>query len=279
MDLNLSLTRPTEVRILLNQLGHRPNKGLGQNYLIDANVIKFIINESNLASIDKILEIGPGLGSLTEEIFSKNNQLICIEKDLKMVSYLKKRFVNLDIIEEDVLNINLNDFFKLGVNKVISNLPYSVASRVIVNIVECINRPDFLLLTIQKEVADRIIAEPGCKSYGILSVLIGVFYERSLVKKISPTCFFPSPKVWSAIICLKKIETPILENDDFEKFKYLVKHCFSQRRKQLKTSLKNLGISNIQESFNNLKISSCSRPEQLDIKTWVKVFYKLKNEI
>lgn len=262
------LTSPREVRALLEQLGHRPNKGLGQNFLIDANILDIIAKTADIQPDDEVLEIGPGLGALTERIIPGAKSVTCIEKDPTMVSYLKSRFDAFTLIESDALDVDLDALFSGGINKVAANLPYSVASRLMIDIAECEHRPELMSLTIQKEVADRLVAPPGDGHYGILGILTGVFYSNTRVKKISPTCFLPPPKVWSAVVRMQCRETPVVGIESYPTFKKLVKHCFSQRRKQIGTILKRLGISPVDHILADAGIEHTERPERVDIERW-----------
>ncbi len=262
------LTSPKEVRGLLAQLGHRPNKGLGQNYLIDANILDIIAETADIQPAESILEIGPGLGALTERIIPRAKSVTCIEKDPTMAKYLKSRFSNFSLIEEDALDLDLDALFAGGITKVAANLPYSVASRLMVDIAECAHRPALMSLTIQKEVADRLTALPGNKHYGMLGILTGVFYENTMVKKISPTCFLPPPKVWSAVVKMERRATPVVDSETYPTFKKLVKHCFSQRRKQVGTILKKLGMLPVDELLADAGIEHTERPEVIEIERW-----------
>jgi len=262
------LTSPKEVRALLETLGHRPNKGLGQNYLIDANILDIIANAADIQPGEAVLEIGPGLGALTERIIPKAKSVTCIEKDPTMVSYLKTRFTDFTLIESDALDVDLDGLFADGITKVAANLPYSVASRLMVDISECEHRPKVMSLTIQKEVADRLCSPAGNKHYGVLSVLTGVFFKNSMVKKISPSCFLPPPKVWSAIVKMERREVPIVGNDEYPMFKKLVKTCFSQRRKQIGTILKKQGVSPVDKLLAEAGIEHTERSERIEIERW-----------
>ena len=281
------LTSPKEVRALLESLGHRPNKGLGQNYLIDANILDIIANTADIQPDEHVLEIGPGLGALTERIIPKAKSVTCIEKDPTMVKYLKSRFessmrfqpmdhgqdarATFSLIESDALDVNLNALFAGGITKVAANLPYSVASRLMVDIAECEHRPVLMSLTIQKEVADRLCSPAGDKHYGVLSVLTGVFYENKLVKKISPTCFLPPPKVWSAVVKMARRDVPVVSMDEYPLFKQLVKSCFSQRRKQIGTILKKMGVSPVDDILFDAGIDHAERPERIEIERWAEL--------
>jgi 16S rRNA (adenine1518-N6/adenine1519-N6)-dimethyltransferase len=262
------LTSPKEVRGLLAQLGHRPNKGLGQNYLIDANILDIIADTADIRPDESVLEIGPGLGALTERIIPNAKSVTCIEKDPTMINYLKSRFSSFTLIESDALDVDLEALFEDGITKVAANLPYSVASRLMVDIAECEHRPTLMSLTIQKEVADRLCAPAGNKHYGVLSVLTGAFYSNKRVKKISPTCFLPPPKVWSAVVKMERRPEPVIGVEQYPLFKKLVKSCFSQRRKQIGTILRKLGISPVDELLADAGIEHTERPERIGIERW-----------
>jgi 16S rRNA (adenine1518-N6/adenine1519-N6)-dimethyltransferase len=262
------LTSPKEVRGLLAQLGHRPNRGLGQNFLIDANILDIIADTAEIRADEQVLEIGPGLGALTERILPKAKSVTCIEKDPVMAKYLRSRLSGFTLVESDALDIDLDALFAGGITKVAANLPYSVASRLMVDIAECAHRPALMALTIQKEVADRLIAPPGSKHFGVLSILTGVFYENTRVKKISPSCFLPPPKVWSAVVKMERRDSPVVEATIYPTFKQLVKHCFSQRRKQVGTILKHMGISPVDELLGDAGIEHAERPEVIGIDRW-----------
>lgn len=268
MEVNPRLTSPKEVRALLDKLGHRPNKGLGQNYLIDANILDIIAKTAEIKPEESVLEIGPGLGALTERIIPISKSVTCIEKDPTMADYLKTRFTDFTLIECDALDVDLEQLFADGITKVAANLPYSVASRLMVDIAECEHRPELMSLTIQKEVADRLTSPPGDKHYGVLGILTGAFYENKLVKKISPTCFLPPPKVWSAVVSMKRREEPIVTDAQYPTFKKLIKHCFSQRRKQIGTILKRLGIEPVDLLLQDAGIEHAERPEKIEIERW-----------
>ena len=272
------LTSPKEVRALLEKLGHRPNKGLGQNYLIDANILDIIADTAEIQPDESVLEIGPGLGALTERIIPRAKSVTCIEKDATMVKYLKSRFASFaedsadrspfTLIESDAMDVDLDLLFAGGITKVAANLPYSVASRLMVDIAECEHRPERMSLTIQKEVADRLTSPPGGKHYGVMTVLTGAFYANTLVKKISPTCFLPPPKVWSAVVKMERLSKPVVSTEEYPTFKKLVKHCFSQRRKQIGTILKKLGIPPVDTILSDAGIEHTERPEKIEIERW-----------
>jgi 16S rRNA (adenine1518-N6/adenine1519-N6)-dimethyltransferase len=260
-------TNPSVIKSLLNELGHRPNKGLGQNYLIDGNIIDIIIRAAELSETDTCLEIGPGLGALTQALLTTGTPLTAIEKDPTMARHIDHTFKGVILVEEDVLDVDLSELFAGGINKIVANLPYSVGSRFIVNTLEANPLPDKMVFMVQKEVADRLTAQPGSKAYGPLAIWSQLNYEVKNIKNVSPNCFMPAPKVWSAVVRFEKRETPLAEVADYARFKRLVKTVFTQRRKQIGSNLR----KNMPEFFQGLEkagIEPTTRPEQIPIKQW-----------
>jgi 16S rRNA (adenine1518-N6/adenine1519-N6)-dimethyltransferase len=262
------LTNPSVIRDLLNELGHRPNKGLGQNYLIDGNIIDIIIKAANISDTDILLEIGPGLGALTQALLATGSSLTAIEKDPTMVRHLRQTFQGLELLENDVLDIDLSNMFAGGINKIVANLPYSVGSRFIVNALEANPLPDTMVFMVQREVADRLTAQPGTKSYGPLAIWGQLNYEVKNIKNVSPKCFMPAPKVWSAVVRFEKRETPVAEVVDYARFKKLVKTAFTQRRKQIGSNLRK-NLPEFFQALENSEINPTTRPEQISIEQWV----------
>lgn len=264
------LTNPSVIRELLNSLGHRPNKGLGQNYLIDGNIIGIIVRAADISDTDILLEIGPGLGALTQALLATGAPLTAIEKDPTMAEHIYHTFKGVILIREDVLKVDLCELFAGGVNKIVANLPYSVGSRFIVNALEAAPLPERMVFMVQKEVADRLIAQPGSKAYGPLAIWSQLNYEVKNIKHVSPTCFMPAPKVWSAVVRFEKRETPLAEVADYARFKRLVKTAFTQRRKQIGSNLR----KNLPEFFHGLEyagIEPTTRPEQITIEQWAAI--------
>jgi len=262
------LTSPSVIRGLLNGLGHRPNKGLGQNYLIDSNILGIIVAAAEISESDQLLEIGPGLGALTQALLATGANVTAIEKDKTMVRHLNHTFEGVVLQEADVLDVDLNNLFAGGVNKIIANLPYSVGSRFIVNALEATPLPERMVFLVQKEVADRLTAQPGGKAFGPLAIWSQLNYEVKAIKKVSPNCFLPAPKVWSAVVQFQKRSAPLAEVTDYEQFKRLVKTTFTQRRKQMGSNLR----KNLPEFFQGLEkcgIDPTTRPEQIAITQWV----------
>ncbi|MEI7851908.1 MAG: 16S rRNA (adenine(1518)-N(6)/adenine(1519)-N(6))-dimethyltransferase RsmA [Kiritimatiellales bacterium] len=281
------LTSPSVIKALLDSLDHRPNKGLGQNYLIDSNILGIIVAAAEISPTDQLLEVGPGLGALTQVLLATGAKLIAVEKDQTMVAHLKNYFAELELLEADVLDVNLNDLFAGGINKIVANLPYSAGSRFIVNALEAAPLPERMVFMVQREVADRLTAQPGSKTFGPLAIWSQLNYAVKNIKNVSPTCFMPAPKVWSAVVRFEKRAAPLANVQDYERFKKLIKLCFTQRRKQigtiLRTQAKREGPreceattegsgNNAPEFFQCLEkceIDPAARPEQIPIEKWV----------
>lgn len=262
------LTNPSIIKALLNDLGHRPNKGLGQNYLIDGNILGIIVDAADISLSDILLEIGPGLGALTQVLLATGAPLTAIEKDPTMASHINHTFEGVTLLEEDVLDVDLAELFAGGVNKVVANLPYSVGSRFIVNALEASPLPEKMVFMVQKEVADRLIAQPGSKAFGPLAIWSQLNYEVKNIKNVSPNCFMPAPKVSSAVVRFEKRAAPLAEVADYARFKRLVKTTFTQRRKQIGSNLR----KNLPEFFQGLEkagIEPTTRPEKIPIEQWV----------
>jgi len=261
------LTSPSVIRAHLDRLGHRPNKGLGQNYLIDANILNIIVDAAQISADDRLLEIGPGLGALTQALLKTGAPLTAIEKDPAMIAHLQHYFPPLNLIERDVLDVDLNKIFSGGVNKIVANLPYSVGSRFIVNAVESAPLPERMVLMVQKEVADRLTAQPGKDPYGSLAIWTQLKYIVKNIKSVSPTCFMPAPNVWSSIVQFEKRASPLAEINNYARFKQIIKLCFTQRRKQIGSTLH----KNAPEYFEKLSAAGINpelRPASISIEQW-----------
>ncbi len=240
------------------------NKALGQNFLFDLNLTDKIVKQSKpIAST--IIEIGSGPGSLTRSILKKKSAVVyAIDKDIqseKMLSELKPIYKDkLKIIIGDALNYPI---WNLGEapRQVIANLPYNVGTKMLITWLKYIQNFDLLILMFQKEVAERIVAKPGSKNYGRLSILVNWLTESSILFDVPSEAFIPKPKVKSSVIQLKPLSKP-LYNVSFESLEIITNMAFSQRRKMLKTSLKKI---NGEKILKDLNISPNLRPENLSI--------------
>ena len=267
----MKLTTPTEVRRILRDIDAKPSKVLGQNFLIDGNIANIICDEAGISKGHKVLEVGPGLGALTEIILDRGAVVIAIEKDKKLAGHLTQWFAdnrNLTLIRDDALNIDFNTYISSGYSAFVSNLPYSVGSRILVEIMEGAHIPEIMVVTVQREVADRMAASIGTKDYGLLSVVCQLYYEVNIRKDIRANCFFPRPAVTSSIVTLKRREKALADINNKKQLSQLLKWCFSQRRKKISTILKHhpdfsvllAGMSSILEQIG---IAADTRPDKI----------------
>jgi len=241
----MNLTRPSDVRRFLRENDLHPNRTLGQNFLIDGNILAILLDAAALQPDDVVLEVGPGLGVVTEGLLDRVSHVIAIEKDSGLHALLAQRLRDsigfecrlADMLEVDV-DALLAERSDAGRWKLVSNLPYSVGSRILVNMAGLVRRPDRMAVTVQQEVAERLAASPGNKDYGTLSLLVQLAYEVELVKRVSPNCFMPRPDVWSAIVAMELRSEPLLARALEGRFRELVKHIFTHRRKQLAAILR-----------------------------------------
>jgi 16S rRNA (adenine1518-N6/adenine1519-N6)-dimethyltransferase len=249
-----------------------PSKRLGQSFLIDKKVLKKIVEVADLSKNDSVLEVGPGIGNLTIELAKKVKKVIAVEKDEKMVEILKERLKeerikNVEIVNEDILKF-LPSFKLRRSYKVVANIPYYLTSRLIRNLLEAKRRPKLIVLMIQKEVAQRICAKPP--KMNLLAVSVQFYAKPEIVSFVSRNCFWPRPKVDSAIIKISNIkkQKPTKEEKLFFK---IVRAGFSHPRKQLINNLskglkKNKKI--VKEWLLNCGISPDKRAENLSIEEW-----------
>jgi len=249
---------------------HNRKKRLGQHFLHDQNIIKKIINSVKPNIKDMLLEIGPGEGVLSTPLQNKVSKLIIIEKDKDLIPILSKVFLNknnVQIIHKDILKIELLNLFNKKM-RVIGNLPYNISTEILFKLIPLDNIIEDMHFMLQKEVVERIIAKPGNKTYGRLSVMTQTYYDVKKLFDISPNVFTPKPKVYSSYLKMcPKIN--IFENKNHENiFSKIVKIAFTSRRKMIKTSLKNIIDIDV---FNTLSINPCSRPEELSPKNFMEI--------
>jgi len=275
----MDLTSPKNIKDILTKYGARPSKGLGQNFLIDKNILDKIITAGELKPNDVVLEIGPGIGTLTQKLAESGRKIIAVEKDKVMCEILKETLAeysaqggpssgwkNIEIINADILKSQIpisND----QNYKIIANLPYYITSPVIRKFLEAENPPEFMVLMLQKEVAQRICANPPDMS--LLSVSVQFYAEPEIISYVSKNCFLPAPKVDSAIIKImpKTVRDPI----SHELFFKIVKAGFSQPRKQLAPNLSKMLKISKEETINWLaknNIDPKQRAETLSVQDW-----------
>lgn len=253
-------------------------KSLGQNFLTDQNVLDDIVNGSNVCEEDFVIEIGPGVGTLTKELLKKAKKVCAIELDSDLIPILTeelKDFSNFELIHKDALKVDFNEIIGEEKSvKVVANLPYYVTTPIIARLLKEGYKFKSLTIMIQKEVAERIASEPNCKEYGALSILVQYYCNTEILRKVPPTCFIPQPKVDSIIIKLDRLDEPRIKVKDEELFFKIVRQSFNMRRKTLRNAIKSLGDvsgENIDRVFNDAGIDPRRRGETLSIEEFGKL--------
>lgn len=238
-------------------------KSLGQHFLRDGNMIRKIVDAIPADPKDKVIEIGPGSGALTEELVDRFSDLSVIEIDRRMVEYLGERFPGLDIIQEDVLKTDWNSL--LNTNKsvhVVGNLPYYITSQILFGLLSSRKKISTALLMMQKEVAERIVAVPRTKQYGILSVQCQLMSTPQILFDVPPQVFSPPPSVDSSVILLKMDQPDLACSDDH--LKAVVRMAFNQRRKKLSNALKRLDAELPHDEFDFNLRAEALEPEMYE---------------
>ena len=263
----------SEMRLLLAERNIRLTKSLGQNFLHDANQLRRIAAAADLQSGDRVLEIGPGLGPLTALLLQQAVRVVAIETDARLVVILRERFgetANLELIHADALSYLRTAERDWAAWKLVSNLPYSIASPLLVDFAQMPAGPGRITATLQLEVAQRLMAVTGNDAFGILSLLVQVRYTPVDLFRIPASCFFPAPDVDSACITLTRRPVPLLDQFEVATFTQLVKLAFSQRRKMMIKVLKSKwALDDLQRAFAGLGISPQARAEHLALDQYV----------
>ncbi|MCQ2978544.1 MAG: 16S rRNA (adenine(1518)-N(6)/adenine(1519)-N(6))-dimethyltransferase RsmA [Clostridia bacterium] len=267
-------------------------KKFGQNFLIDKNIIEKIITSANVTKDDIVIEVGPGIGNMTQYLATAAKKVIAIEIDRDLVEILRndtlKDFDNVEVISEDILKLDLDDLFNNKLKgekiKVVSNLPYYITTPIIMELLNYRKQIDSITIMIQKEVADRINAKPKTKDYGSLSIAIGAFSETEYITTVPHTCFIPEPNVDSAVIKIDILDKPKLEIEDVDFFFKVVRAAFSQRRKTLVNTLYSSlngfeSKTQIEELLECIGFEKTVRGEALSISEFEKIAMKLKEII
>lgn len=282
----LNLTSPKAVVELLKSNEITPNKVLGQNFLIDRNILDSIVEVSETGPEYSVLEVGPGLGVLTEQLMLHSKHVTAVEKDSGLYRILSERWgneENLTLIHGDALEVPLHEIYAAGATRLISNLPYSVGVRVVLDSALCENPPEVMVLLLQKEVCERFAAKPGTADMGIVSVLLQRLYKVTLVRNVKPTCFYPHPDVTSTIVKLKRHNDYPMDQAESKYFTEFVKLAFSHRRKQLASVMKNApapywkSADEIRALLLQVGATETARPEELSIPQWVQLNAIWKN--
>lgn len=229
---------------ILKRFGIRMSKKLGQNFLIDEHVVHSIIEAANITDGDAVLEIGPGIGTLTQGLAEAGANVTAVEIDRRLIEVLAKTlegYDNIRVVHGDILKINIAEEVMAPRYKVVANLPYYITTPIIMGLLEARMPIDVLVTMVQKEVALRMVAVPGTKDYGSLSVAVQYYTKPEIMFKVPPTSFVPPPAVDSAVIRCTVREKPPVEVNERVFFR-IVKAAFAQRRKTLSNTLKTTGV-------------------------------------
>ena len=234
---------------ILKTFNLRADKRLGQNFLVDEQIVNQIVAAAELAAEDTVLEVGPGIGTLTQALAETGAHVVAVELDRRLLPVLGKTLAgydNIDIINEDILKLDIRKAVPQENFKVVANLPYYITTPIIFNLLEQKLPMERLVAMVQKEVAERMVAKPGGKDYGALSVAIQYYTEPAIAFMVPPASFVPPPSVDSAVIVCKRRQEPPVQIVDEKLFFRVVKASFSVRRKMLSNALKNMGIDSEQ---------------------------------
>ena len=271
---------PEHLKQLLQRYGIKPNQTYGQNFLLNEIVLQDMVDSVPLKKGEAILEVGPGLGSLTEFLCRTGNPVVCVEKDAKFLPVLKalrKENKNLSFEISDILHFNfqeaLNEFSNYHV---VANIPYYITGKIIQLFVRATRKPKSITLLIQKEVAENVTAKPG--QMNLLAISVQLFGDAKIIQNVLARDFYPAPKVDSSIIQIILHDRPKYKLQDEKRFFALLRACFSGKRKQLHNTLANfLHVTKIEAEkiLQEINISPQSRPQELSIGEWIKLYEKI----
>ena len=280
------LTVLEETKYLMKKNKIKANKSLGQNFLIDDKALQDIVDGANISKNDLVIEIGPGLGSLTKLLLESAKKVIAVELDMKMVKLLDERFVaynNFEILNQDILKIDLEELIKEEKNKdktidkvrIVANLPYYITTPIIMKLIENNLNIESITVMIQKEVAERLIANPGTKNAGAITYTTYYYCEANKIREVENTCFIPQPEVTSEVINLILRKNPPVDVKDKKVMFNIIKSVFMQRRKTLLNSLSNVKVFKSKEEgieiLKQLNLREDVRPENLKLEDFAKL--------
>lgn len=274
-----------ETKTIMKKYNIKANKNLGQNFLINTEVIEKIVNSSEITEEDIIIEIGPGLGTLTKYLLEKSGKVLCIELDTKMIKILNDRFSkyeNFELINEDVLKVDLNKIIKQNKEsskiknvKIVANLPYYITTPIIMKLLE--EKLDIKSITvmIQKEVADRLIETPGGKNTGAITHTVYYYCKSEKIMEVPNSSFIPEPEVISEVIKMNLREKPAVELENPKVMFMIIKSAFMQRRKTLLNALTNTKVFMSKQEgikiLRKLNLDENVRAENLSIQDFANI--------
>jgi 16S rRNA (adenine1518-N6/adenine1519-N6)-dimethyltransferase len=266
---------PLHIPDILERYHLQPKKSLGQNFLVDHNALLKIVRDAEVQPGDRVLEIGAGLGSLTRVLAVNAEKVVAIEIDEKlfpaMIEVLKP-FENVQVIQGDILEMDLRELFSKSGYKVVANIPYYITSAVIRHLLEASVKPERIVLTMQREVAERILNQD--EKMSLLSLSVQVYGKAYIASHIPADCFYPQPQVDSSVLVIDVYETPKLSEAGLRRLFILAHAAFNQKRKMLRSSLRPLlgnDVESVSEVLRNAGIDPRRRPEALSVDEWVQL--------
>ncbi|HDK5713486.1 TPA: 16S rRNA (adenine(1518)-N(6)/adenine(1519)-N(6))-dimethyltransferase RsmA [Staphylococcus pseudintermedius] len=285
------IATPSRTRALLNQYGFNFKKSLGQNFLIDVNIINRIIDASGIDHMTGVIEIGPGMGSLTEQLAKNAQHVLAFEIDQRLIPVLDDTlspYNNVTVINEDILKANVAEAIQQHLSHcekimVVANLPYYITTPILLTLLEQDLNIDGYVVMMQKEVGERLNAQVGPKAYGSLSIVAQYYTETSRVLTVPKTVFMPPPNVDSIVVKLMKRESPIVDVDNPNAFFKMTKGAFSQRRKTIYNNYQNLFENGkeqketIMQWLERADIDPKRRGETLSIQEYARLYAELEN--
>ncbi|EGQ3563078.1 16S rRNA (adenine(1518)-N(6)/adenine(1519)-N(6))-dimethyltransferase RsmA [Staphylococcus pseudintermedius] len=285
------IATPSRTRALLNQYGFNFKKSLGQNFLIDVNIINRIIDASGIDHMTGVIEIGPGMGSLTEQLAKNAQHVLAFEIDQRLIPVLDDTlspYNNVTVINEDILKANVAEAIQQHLSHcekimVVANLPYYITTPILLTLLEQDLNIDGYVVMMQKEVGERLNAQVGTKAYGSISIVAQYYTETSRVLTVPKTVFMPPPNVDSIVVKLMKRESPIVDVDNPNAFFKMTKGAFSQRRKTIYNNYQNLFENGkeqketIMQWLERADIDPKRRGETLSIQEYARLYAELEN--
>ena len=279
-----------ETKFIMKKYGIRANKSLGQNFLVSDEAVERIVESAEISKEDLVIEIGPGLGTLTNELLKKAKKVIAIELDSRMVEILEERFSlfnNFEIINDDVLKVDLVNIIKsekennkIKEAKIVANLPYYITTPIIMKLLESRLDLESITVMIQKEVAERLCAIPGEKQSGAITYSVYYYAEAYKVLEVKNTSFIPAPEVDSEVIKLKIRKEPPIKVESEKKLFKIIKYAFMQRRKTLLNALSKCDLlknkEEIKKIFDELDFDERIRGEELSLEDFAKIANKIE---
>jgi 16S rRNA (adenine1518-N6/adenine1519-N6)-dimethyltransferase len=270
---------PATVRALLAEHGLHPKKSLGQNFLVDGNIARRIVTLAGVGSGDTVLEIGPGLGSLTLALTAGGAEVVAVELDARLAGVLVTVLADAGVADQvrvevaDAMDADLEGLLAAGRGPVtcVSNLPYNVAVPVVMRLLEDVPRVSRIVVMVQREVGERLAAGPGDEQYGAVSVKVAYYAEAALVGRVSPSVFIPRPKVDSALVRLDRRAEPPVEVPSEDALFTLVRAGFAQRRKMLRRALAPVLGDRATSVLDAAGVAPTARAEELGLDAWAAV--------